>query len=294
MRAAFLVMLTVAGVVATLGSSAAQAPAGAPSLDQLLGVAVRNLLESLPRLTQLVAEEDYRQRHGSTSRRLSSEVLLVSHPAQTGEWLFFRDVLSVDERPLPEQRQRLIHLFLEPQAPDLARARAIVEADQQYHIGPVRTAIANPFLGVALMHPSYQPSLRFSAGRQDPDLGPNVWRIQFVEREMSEAETRAQLETFGFISSLIAAVPARGTVWVDVSTGRIPKTDVVIGTEVVHGQSTTTFAHDPRLGVMLPVEMRTRWMVTSNSYVAGTATYAAFRRFGVSTREELSGPVPGR
>jgi hypothetical protein len=135
--------------------------------------------------------------------------------------------------------------------------------------------------------------------RAERSLGPGVRVVGFEELESrpaapgSKSREREPLQPL-----LVDAGRVRGSVWVEVETGRIVKTEARIGGSGT-GVSTsiTTFALDPRLGLTVPVEMRTTWRYNAGP-VTGVATYSDFKRFEVKTDPivlDLPNPdVPGR
>jgi hypothetical protein len=253
-----------------------------PSTEQLRDAAVAYARSAYPRLANLVGTEEYRQQPPFSSarrreRRLKSEVLLVRHPAEASDWLFFRDVLEVDGKSIPDHQERLTNLFISPTVANWELVREIAHADRQYHVPGSTAAETNPFVVVALMDRSYWPRLRFKRGRQDKDVGSGVWRLEFEEQGGDEPP-------------ILARVLARGTVWVEAATGRILQTEVRIGNSLNAPTSRTTFRYDELLQVALPVEMKTTWsMGLPTVPVRGSAKYGRFRQFAVRTDESLKG-----
>jgi hypothetical protein len=254
-----------------------------PSIEQLRDAAGAYARSAYPRLANLVATEEYRQQLGVPSnglisarlreRRLKSEVLLVRHPAETSNWLFFRDVLEVDGKPVPGHQDRLTNLFISPTLANWQLVREIAHADRQYHLPGSTAAETNPFVVVALMDRSYWPRLLFKRGRQDKDVGPGVWRL-----ELEEAK--------GDQEPILARGLARGTVWVEAATGRILQSEVRIGSSLGAPTSRTTFHYDEALQVAVPVDMKTTWSPGAPSVsIKGSAKDGNFRQFAVRTDE---------
>jgi hypothetical protein len=78
-------------------------------------------------------------------------------------------------------------------------------------------------------------------------------------------------------------VGTSGRLWIDGATGRVLQTelDTSTGDRVM-----TTFGHDERLQLDVPVEMRDiTWF--NRTPITGVATYSNFRRFNVATDEQF-------
>ena len=270
------VMLAVTALVArTVEPVRAQGP---PSLEQLRDAAGAYVRSAYPRLANLVGTEEYRQRPpGGSTRTLKSEVLLVPHPTETSDWLFFRDVLEVNRKPIPNQQERLTNLFISPSLANWELVRGIAQADRQYHIPGSTPSLINPLIVVALLDRSYWPRLQFRLGKQDEDAGPGVWILEFAELPSDKEEP------------LVASVPCRARAWVEVKTGRILKTELRVSMGGGTSSNRTTFRFDEALRVVVPVEMKTTWFAFGREEVSGTAKYSNYRQFSVKTEESLKG-----
>jgi hypothetical protein len=279
-RAASLVL-----VVLLLAGAGTGLPAQTPTLDELLARAEATLRRSTPALVNIVAQEEYLQqarvfspgRVMTGSRRLKSDVLFVRQPGAGGDWILFRDVFEVDGSALPHDPERLVRLFVTPPADAAERIAAIAAESQKHHFEGSIAAGTNPFVGVALLQPDYRPRLRFSGGGVDREAGRGVRAVRFRELD-GNADAPEPLFVEG---------RAEGTIWIDEATGRVVKTEVwPHGRDTTKPMTATTFTLDSRLGVMVPVEMRTTWYASgsaprSRAEVTGTATYGTFRRFEV-------------
>ena len=62
-----------------------------------------------------------------TSVEMVSDVLIVQVPG-TAEWVPFRDVFTIDGKPVRDREERLTKLFLEPTESTVARARSHARA----------------------------------------------------------------------------------------------------------------------------------------------------------------------
>jgi hypothetical protein len=283
-RSCRLLTAVLAAVTAGVVSPRAQEA----TLDQLLAVMQADLRITYARLANLVVDEVYEQEYNlrlAQSRRIESEVLLVRHPVDQEDWLVFRDVLSVNRRPVANHEQRLTDLFINPTAASVELAYEIVAASDQYQLAGSSFAVTNPFVVVGLMDRFYQPRLEFRLGEIDNKVARGARVIRFRERppEDSKDADRVQPELL-FKNALV-----NGSVSIDPSTGRILKTSLNFDTRAT---TTTTFRLHDALNVIVPVEMTTRWAVAPAVAVTGKAKYSRVRRFGVDIEEALKLPAP--
>jgi len=280
--AGVLPVIALVCAVVLLGVAAEPVGAQPPSMEQLRDAAGNYARAAYPRLANLVATEEYQQRFNGSGvlalsrvpRTLSSEVLLVRHPVEGRDWLFFRDVLHVNGTAVPNHQHRLTNLFISPTLANWELVREIAHADRQYHLPGSTAAETNPFVMVALMDRSYWPRLQFKRGKQDKDVGPGVWTLELEEPGNGE-------------EPILTRGLARGTVWLDATTGRILQTDIRIAGAPAPATSRTTFRYDTTLQVAVPVEMKTTWRPSAATAVSGSAKYGNFRQFAVKTEESI-------
>jgi hypothetical protein len=261
------------------------------TLELLLGRAGWYVLEFLDKFSNVVAEETYLQdssvpmqsaavlgRPGSAARnrRLKSDFLLVS-VSTAQDWVPFRDVFEVDAQPVRDREQRLARLFLKPSLDSLEQANRIQDESARYNLGNMKRTVNNPVLGVVVVQADMQHRFKYSLGRIDPKVGPNVWVIEYQEHARpSIVRGRSDLDLF-----------AHGRVWVDAETGRILKTEVLLDQPTLRARITSSFRYDERFEIAVPFEMQEEYKFDNGTRVAAIATYERFRRFDVSTDENI-------
>jgi hypothetical protein len=309
-------LVPIAAIVQLCSGSSPSAQA--PSLDEVLTRAAAYLREYVPRLARVVSSEDYEQRitvsssgppiagpggsvsssdlHTTQLWRLKSEVLLVRYPSGDVDWMWFRDVIEADGKPLQHDADRLMKLFMTPGADVAQQAARISYEGFRYNLAGATVPATNPILVVALMQANYQPRLRFKLGDAERSLGANVRAVKFEERE--EAESTPGQRTRQKLPPLLGpAGRIRGTVWIDTQTGEILKTEARIGELNTLTTTATTYAREPRLALLVPAEMRTNWKYIRRDAVpavlalpnmggvpvTGVAKYSNFRRFEATT-----------
>jgi hypothetical protein len=283
-------LLAAVGAALAIGSAAAvpRAQTAAPvTLADLLARAGAYVTDFDARFSNVVAEEHYEQRtsgnvrapHGGlapASRVLVSDFLLVKLPSQD-VWLPFRDVFEVDGHPVRDRQDRLTKLFLQPAATAVRQAEQIVSESARYNIGVTRN-INIPVLALTVLEPSFQPRFEFSHLKEDRKVGVGVWSIEYIER------TRPTLIRGAGGIDLIT----QGRLWIDASTGRIVKTELVNNDRGMRASITTAYRFDPAFNLNVPASMYEEYFLPSTGApITGTATYSNFRRFTVVTDERI-------
>jgi hypothetical protein len=253
-----------------------------PDSEALVTKAAAYLADLFPRLSNVVAEEQYQQQTLSPNRKrtLLSDYLIV-RLQETGEFASFRDVYEVDGKPVRDRDQRLQKLFLEAPGTAFEQAQRIARESARHNIWDIGT-VNNAYLAMAFIQDKYRSRFRVISPKQEKSVGPDVWAVQFQE----------------FVVPTILKgnanrdMPSRGRWWIDAATGRVLKTELLLGADSARLglspiQIVVTFKYDEALDLMLPAEMKEWYPDTRVTEVRGVATYSRFRRFGVSTDEEL-------
>jgi hypothetical protein len=290
-------------VVAFSAAGASAQSADAVTLEQLLERAGAYVLDFEARFSSVVTEEHYVQEStdarnnlpssrtaplttGGTQpnirrRELKSDFLLVKLPT-FDEWLPFRDVFEVDKRSVRDREDRLSKLFLRPTGSTLEQARQIMEESARYNIGNVQRTINLPVFALAVLRPATQPRVRFSKAKLDSAIGPNVYAVEY--REYASP-------------SLIRGPRGRemfchGRFWIEASTGRVLKSELIVDDPAVRASVTTRYKVDQAYGLAVPVDMKEDYGLPNGARVTGVATYGNFRRFDVQVTNDIAVPVP--
>ncbi len=271
-------------------SLTAEARTQEPSLDTVLARAARYVSEYHARLSTIVAEEHYRQQVVSTTRssrnsrqyrELRSDVLLVR--SVDGPWLQFRDVFEVDRKPVRDRDQRLYKLFVEA-VPDREQIQAIQSESARYNLGPLQRTVNIPIMGMLFFSRDAQAMSEFKrinsgnikslAALATP---ADVWAIEFRERE-----TGTLVRGDGGKD-----IPSHGRAWIDSRSGRILRTEQISIDTAVRAEVNVTYRMEPELDVLVPGEMRERYlMIDRATTITGRAVYSKFRKFTVTTTEK--------
>jgi hypothetical protein len=255
----------------------------------VLGVGSSTFLEVVGRyvgnyerqLAVVIAEEDYTQltfrpgapvgRRGALSgrRRLRSEFALLRLPTDENQWIGVRDVFEVDGHRVSDRAGRLAALLKLPFGRAEQQWRALAEESSRFNIGGIRRTLNVPTFVLLFLRPDNQRRFVFDEPRVD---GAEVvvgyreaGRPTFIRDEQGDDE------------------PARGFVRADPVSGAIVATQLVVGlaSTDVHAQIDVSFKTDPKLRLLVPVEMRERYSAPSGQRVEGVARYRNFKRFEV-------------
>jgi hypothetical protein len=288
-RALLVVLVSCASTIgaATAGSQRTTAP----SLDEVLRRAGDYVVEYGSALSNVLAEEEFTQtlvwrhtREALQTRRLRSEIAFVRLVDST-EWLAFRNVLSVDGRPLPESERRLARLFDNPPATLLEQAKRIASESARYNIGPITREINVPTTALHFVHPRHRPQCRFEREGDTTEAGgERAWVVRFKERDRGGLISRGDGRN----------LPAQGRLWIVPADGRVLRSELIVedfvrGAGDSKAQIDVTWRHDQQLDLWVPADMREHYAGPWRAMPApkrlerydieGTATYSNYRRF---------------
>ena len=269
-------------VVALVGMPQASPPAG-----DVIARASAYLAEYESSLGSLVAEEDYTQqltfRTSSPgvpprqTRRLVSDFLLVR--VKTDEpWVPYRDVMSVDGKPVRDRDARLERLFLRPDAEALKSAARIADESARYNLGRFRRTVNVPVLALEFLRPSNAARCRFQSPHRERIDGEETWKMDFKEQNAGESVIRDSRNGRN--------VPASGTFWIRASDGAVLRSTVKIGNANISSEMDVRYCAVPSVSVLVPCRMSEKYYSRSEE-ITGVATYAHVRQFKVTTSESI-------
>jgi len=259
-------------------------PTGASDLSDVVDRASRYVSSLGDELSEVVAEERYRQTWHTpdaepVDRVLWSEYVLVG-VGDRAEWVGFRDVFTVDGRRVRDREDRLWQLFLRRDPRVLERARVIADESALYNLGQIRRNVNVPTAALFFLHPANRQRFTFELERVVDTNGETQWVVQYDERQTPTLVRTSQGQS----------VPARGRFWIEPTSGRVVQTQLWLQTDpdpdgrMVDINIAVSYARDSGLGLWVPVEMRERYTTTSNERLVATATYHNYRRFRVEGR----------
>jgi hypothetical protein len=293
-------MRRVSGPLTAVVVAAAVVSAQELTLETVLARAAAYVADYQMKLQGIVAEEAYSQnvittgRGGSgrgrinrEGRQLKSDVLMVKLGDEE-RWVQFRDVFEVDRKAVRDRDHRLYKLFVEGKANAREMAQTIQNESARYNIGPVMRNINIPMLAMLFLERGNQPFViftqqpagnvkRFSAVAVLED----IWLIEFKEVGTGTLIKGASNRD----------IPSRGRFWIEGTTGRILRTELVAQNTDLRASVDVTYRIDPAVAVLVPGEMREVYNVRgSDARIDGRATYTHFRQFTVTTTEKTEKP----
>jgi hypothetical protein len=238
----------------------------------------------------VVAEERYEQdvkfsivasgvtRRGGSSGPvhtvLVSDFLLVQIPGEG--WFPFRDVFERDGRPVRDRQDRLTALFLSDSKSALDQARRIMNESARYNIGDVNRNINVPTLALPFITNEQRQFFAFSEGRAD-----EAGELRVVDFKETGRPTFVR-------TTNNRDLPVNGSFWIDAATGTIHRTELHAIDTSVEAHITVTYRPDAGIGMFAPARMEERYRrPRDTNEVRGVATYSKFRRFSVTTSEEI-------
>jgi hypothetical protein len=253
--------------------------------------------------SDLLAEETYAQRVSPWALRNGVTVRACSVCKRTTRadlvfvrltggipWASYRDVFEVDGRKVREHEQRLLGLLKNPSPDAQEQARKLLAASAAYNIGPVKRTVNLPTLPLLFLLPRNQERFEFELGARRM-----IGATEAVELAFRETWRPTLVK-----GPMNADLPARGRFWVNAARGAVVRSEVefAFGAEA-EARVTTDYRPEPALGMWVPAEMREHFADVPNAKLKtfaapfdGVARYERFRRFTVSTDEQVAVPRP--
>ena len=276
--------MTRAGLAAALLALAAPLIVAQDDLTAIVARAAQYVDTYQRDFALVVSEEKYEQEarypapplsrgRDLTSRTvLRSDFLLVR--SGEGGWLPFRDVFERDGVPVRDRDERLAQLFLSDAGSAVEQARKIVDESARYNVGNVDRNINLPTLALIFLTDTYRGRFQFSdRGR---DGGARV--VQFRE----EGRPTYITTTGG------RDLPVSGRYWIDEASGRVERTELLASDSAINARIEVTYRPEASAGLWVPARMEELYEQRGDrSEIRGVATYTRFRKFQVSTTEDL-------
>ena len=231
--------------------------------------------------TAIVCEEQQVQTMVRPNGRVAKTRRLVSDLAfiriREGSWRHdvYRDVRSVDGKPVRNRDDRLKKLFLEGSRTRFDQARAIAEESNRYNLGVNRVGVS-PLLPLKVLEADRLARFNFSlSGRTltfDERLSPG-------DPGFTEGGRRGNLTQ-------------HGSFVVDPETGAIETATLLAKT--VDGKAGLSFivryVHDPNMKLLVPSTMDERYLDPArprDDHLEATSTFSSCRRFQVIVEEKI-------
>jgi hypothetical protein len=245
-----------------------------PKLDDVVDRIARYVAGYGERLSNVVAEEAYRQYipvgvfPPNNERRLRSDYVLTR---ASGSWVGYRDTFEVDGHPVRDHDARLQQLI---GSGAFAQAALIAEQNSRFNLAndALPRNVNVPTFAFDLLSDRYRS--RFSPQRTGIDVvdGRLAWVLEFRERDrptiVRNSNGRDQ--------------PSRLRILADPETGEILQTTVTW--DQVRGSIIVKYGRVPTIDVRVPLTMSDRFTMPSAIEVIGDATYTNYRQFQTGGR----------
>ncbi len=229
-----------------LGGSTLAVHAQKPAVGDVVKSAGDYLTQYSQKLGTVIAEEEYTQREPaipSGNRRLQSDVAILG--LDSGQIAVFRDVVAIDGREVRAKDDRLAKLFASaPTQASQEQASAFAEEGLRHYLSPNLRMLDIPTLALEFFRTENQSQSEFSldGGLRNQD-GAQVATVKFkVNKDATVLPTPEGATT-------------SGKAWIDVATGIIRQTELVVTGKNFNFKTTTKYTHDKGLDLWLPSEV---------------------------------------
>jgi hypothetical protein len=244
-------------------------------------------------LTSILADEGYTQRivdqiplvQGMPRARTTRSELFFMFAPGGEAWMAIRDVIDVDGHAVANRPDLREALRLLP-AGDVARK--FKDYNSRFNLGRTYRNFNEPTLSLLVLDDEHRSRFSFDRKKVERSGGTVLVTLAFRERERPTLIRDLKQ----------GSVFSRGELTVEADTGRSRRAVLSAKIGPVSLELTTTFVHDPRLGIWVPATFRERYEygVASNDAKARLdsgadyeqilceATYSNYRRFETSVR----------
>jgi hypothetical protein len=270
----------VLGVVVAGAVASASAARQGPSVPDVLERVSTYLVSFEKEYSRVIADERYTQvlkqkrvqslndKTASQTREIKSD--LIAESDSGNRWLSFRDVYSVDGRPVRDRDTRLQKLFETAGANRFDEARRIADEGARFNLGSISRNVNLPSMPLTFITRENRARSAFrNAGRE---------RVGGVDAVVLEFQETAKPT---MVKSGTRDLPARGKFWVDPESGRVLKASARFEARDFSSEMTVTFGPVEKLNMWVPVEM-TDSSENSKELITGIAVYTNYRRFDTS------------
>jgi VWFA-related protein len=217
-------------------------------------------------------------------RQLISDVLLVQ--VKDHDWMGFRDVAEVDGSPVRDRSDRVRQLFIAANMESLLQLRRIAEESARYNLGDFRRTLNTPTVALSFLRQREMPRYQFRKLKGETVNGRPARVLSYLEK----ARPTIVQTPDG------SDMPVYGRVWIDAENGSVLRTELRFdrGGER-RSLIRVDYRPDQNLGMLVPASMW-EWHEGADqlgriggdkTLVQALATYGDFKRFRVTTSEEV-------
>lgn len=276
-------LASTAAIVLVLAGTAVR---GEDPLQTIIDRAQDYVADYQQKLAMVVAQERYEQevrypapplsrgRDLTTGTVLLSDLLLVRGP--DGAWLPFRDVFERDGVPVRDRQDRLSALFIENAGTAFDQARRISEESARYNIGNINRNINVPTMALQFLTRAHRSRFEFEF---EGGVGSGIRVVRYTERgRPTYIRTTNDRD-----------LPASGRYWIREATGRVERSELHASDAGLEARITVTYRPDDIAELWVPDRMDEHYAQKSDqSEIRGTAVYSRYRRFQITTSDELA------
>jgi hypothetical protein len=205
-------------------------------------------------------------------REWLAEFAILATPANEDAgfpWMEFRDVVSVDDKPVRAGAPLLKTLQDDLSPAASARAVDVSRSAATLVFGRFIRGVDIPRAAVMILHPVNQPRFEFRKGGERNIDGVRTWEIKFKENRKP---------TIIRASGDKDAV-STGSFWIDPATGNVRVSLLKSpDSSTVYDEQTVTYREDPATGLWLPAELKERVVDDDAGLrLEATATFSNWR-----------------
>ncbi|TAK18064.1 MAG: hypothetical protein EPO35_01770 [Acidobacteria bacterium] len=269
-----------AALVVGLAPVAPRGQSAEPTVPDLLERVSTYLVDFEKEYSRVIADERYRQtikdkrvstlsdRTPIQTREIRSDILAA--PDLGNRWLSFRDVYSVDGRPVRDRDTRLQKLFEQVGANRFEEARRIADEGARFNLGTLSRNINLPSMPLTFITRENRGRSAFRAAGHDIVAGVPVAILDYRET------ARPTL-----VKSGPRDLAAQGSFWIEPTTGRVMKASAKFEARDFTCEMLVTFGLVEKLKLWVPLEMKDT-AANAKETIEGLAVYTNYRRFDTS------------
>jgi hypothetical protein len=189
-------------------------------------------------------------------------------------------VFERDDKPVRDREERLSALFINESRSAFDQAQKIAEESARYNIGNINRTINVPTLPLEFVSDGQRARFSFE---YEGGIANGVRIVRYEEREgPTYIRTTNNRD-----------LPASGRYWIHMETGRIERTELRASDSDVEAQITVSYRPDEQAGLWVPERMEEQYKQKADrSEIRGIAVYSRFRRFQITTSDELAPNEP--
>jgi hypothetical protein len=234
-----------------------------PTLEDLLAKAAQYAAAFADPSRALICEESYEYTYyrrmlnaGGGSERLPlggrrwvAEKIVLATPDDEKAglpWTEFRDIVSLDRKPVRDGASRLQKLLIEPKVPEATEATKVTRESAGFQSGRLERMVLLPRLPSVFLHALNQPRFAFTRGGGRTIGGVKTVEVKFRERDSPTIVT----------ASSGRDAPSSGSFWIDPATGAVLGSYLKNGdSSALYDELTTTYALDKTMSLWLPASL---------------------------------------